>query len=300
MNNKIEQFKKRNQKRNAHLYSPEMIEGIDYILCPVSRERLSMIKRSYVERVLCMNMQDYDNLYPTLQKVAKRRSENIKIGLKEVDLATGLTKYELSQTKARAILSQVDSTGKSGYKKKGEKTRATHMKNVDALGRNGYSQLASKAIIKGNATKAKQGLILSPIDRTEFYRYKAIVMYLTTKLKPIITEGFVTGLAGEKGAFHIDHKYSIMHGYVNKVSPLVIGSIQNLKMIPWEENLSKHTKSSIEKDRLLRDVNYSNDQSEFEFFKVMEFITDDIKNKVPVSGIRILEKLHEATLHQKH
>lgn len=140
MNNKIEQFKKRNQKRNAHLYSPEMIEGIDYILCPVSRERLSMIKRSYVERVLCMNMQDYDNLYPTLQKVAKRRSENIKISLKEVDLATGLTKYELSQTKARAILSQVDSTGKSGYKKKGEKTRATHMKNVDALGRNGYQR----------------------------------------------------------------------------------------------------------------------------------------------------------------
>ena len=201
MNIRLDAFIKRNSKRNAHLYASDAIEGYDYVVCPVSHARLSMIKSNYIESVLGMTVAKYDALYPNVQKVCKKRFENIKLGLKEIDPTTGLSKYESGQVKARAVLAQVDSTGKSGYKKKGEKTRATHMENVDELGRNGYSQLASKAIIKGNATKAKNGLILDPSERDEFYRYKSIVMYLTTKLKPQLTEGFVTGLAGQTGAY---------------------------------------------------------------------------------------------------
>ena len=57
MKTKLEQFINRNKKRNAHLYDDNLINGQDYILCPVSKERLSMIKSSYIIRVLGMTVE---------------------------------------------------------------------------------------------------------------------------------------------------------------------------------------------------------------------------------------------------
>lgn len=142
MSKKLEQFKKRNRKRNAHLYQGDKSEGIDYIVCPVSQERLSMIKTSYIERVLGMSVEEYDRLYPGIRGVSQARNQNIKKGLKKIDPVTGLTKYEVGQKKARKILSTADQFGLTGYQKKGQKTRATHMSRVDEHGRNGYQQLA--------------------------------------------------------------------------------------------------------------------------------------------------------------
>lgn len=138
----IEQFIKRNQKRNAKLYDSTCIEGQDYIVCPVSKERLSMIKSNYITQVLNMSVDAYDQLYPGVRGVSLKRKLNIKTGLKQIDTVTGLTKYEVGQVKARQILSTVDSTGMSGYDRKGQKTKATHMANIDELGRNGYRRQA--------------------------------------------------------------------------------------------------------------------------------------------------------------
>lgn len=296
MKTKLEQFIIRNRKRNAHLYDDTLINGQDYIICPVSNERLSMIKSSYITNILKMTVEEYDLLYPGIRGVSLARIHNIKTGLKQIDNSTGLTKYELSQVKAREKLSKIDDNGVSGYKKKGQKTRQTHMNNIDEYGRNGYSQIASKAIIKGNITKSTNGLILDASVRNEFYRYKAIVTYLTEKHRKHISVGYITGLAGEDGAYHIDHKFSIMQGYKNRISPLVIGNIKNLSMIPWEENLSKHTASSLDIIELLKLTGYTQEQSLKEFDIIINFIKNDMNNNMPVSGIRILEKLYETTL----
>lgn len=47
MNKQIEQFKKRNRARNAHLYLDDKIEGTDYIVCPVSQDK-------DLEELLCL------------------------------------------------------------------------------------------------------------------------------------------------------------------------------------------------------------------------------------------------------
>jgi hypothetical protein len=135
---KIEEFIKRNKKRNAHLYANEAVEGYDYIVCPISKERLSMIKDNYITKILGMTVEEY----PKCQRTCVKRTENIKHGLQKIDDITGLTKYEKSQVKARHKLKQVDETGLSGYKRKGQQTRATHMSRVDEFGRNGYRRQA--------------------------------------------------------------------------------------------------------------------------------------------------------------
>jgi hypothetical protein len=136
----IVQFKKRNRRRNAQLYQSGKVEGIDYVVCPVSNERMSMIKTSYIEHVLSMSVAEYDLLYPGTRGVSKARKKNIKKGLHKVDPVTGKTAYQISQEKSMKKLLQTDSTGLTGYQRKGQRTRATHLSKIDEFGRNGYQR----------------------------------------------------------------------------------------------------------------------------------------------------------------
>jgi len=290
MNPKLLKFIKRNKKRNADLYKFGLVEGHDYVVCPISGERLSHIKNNYIVKVLGMSIDDY----PNVQRVSKRRIDNIKDGLKQIDLVTGLTKYEAGQIEARKTLKQIDSFGLSGYEKKGQKTRATHMTKIDELGRNGYAQIAAHAIIKGNITKANKGLI--SLNRNEYKRYKLIVIYLTEKLRKKITAGFITGLSGKSHAWHIDHKFSILEGYKQKISPLVIGNINNLEMLPWKENLKKHSGCSIDLGDLLQNCGYSIDDSQKEFDIFTKLIHEDISNNIPPNGAFLIERFYESNL----
>lgn len=135
---KLQEFIKRNKTRNAHLYNDSLVEGHDYVVCPISNERMSMIKDNYISNVLGMKVEDY----PKVKRICDKRKDNIKHGLNQIDLVTGLSKYELGQTKARKILAEIGSDGLCGYDRKGQKTRATHMSNIDEFGRNGYRRQA--------------------------------------------------------------------------------------------------------------------------------------------------------------
>jgi len=255
-----------------------------------------MIKSSYIERVLCMSVDDYDKQYPGVRGVSRARRANIKKGLSAVDSTSGLSAYEKSQVNAQKTLAKLDENGISGYAKKGQKTRATHMCNINKYGQNGYSQLATRAIIKGNATKAKNGLILDPSHRNEFYRYKSVVTYITEQYRSEITAGYKTGLAGTPGAYHIDHMFSIMQGYKEQISPLLIGSKYNLQMLPWKENLAKHNSSHITLNALMDSARYTAEQSLLEYAMFANMIADDIRAVSPVSGAKLVRVFNESNI----
>jgi hypothetical protein len=60
------------------------------------------------------------------------------------------------------------------------------------------------------------------------------------------------GVSGKIGAYHLDHKYSILEGFKNNIKPEIIASLNNLVFIPWEENVIKRTKCSISKEELIK------------------------------------------------
>jgi hypothetical protein len=174
MNTKIEEFIRRSRYRNPHLYNDRAEEGYDYVVCPVSKARMVMIKSSYIERILGMTVEEYDNKYPGVQKIAESRKTNISKGLQQKDPATGKTKYEISQEKAREKLRKIDQdSGLSGYQLKGKRTKDTHLSKVDEFQRNGYQRQAharvttvldngmtveQNAHIKRRETLLKQGI----------------------------------------------------------------------------------------------------------------------------------------------
>jgi hypothetical protein len=143
MKTKIEEFCARSRYRNPHLYTDSAVCGQDYVVCPVSNARMLIIRTDYITNVLSMTVEEYDRLYPHVQKRCVAHQNNIRAGIQKIDPETGLTKYQLSQRKAQQKLSAVDANGVSGYKRKGQKTRATHMNKVDELGRNGYQRQAN-------------------------------------------------------------------------------------------------------------------------------------------------------------
>lgn len=299
MNTKIEEFVRRSQYRNPHLYKDSAEEGYDYVVCPVSMARMSMIKSSYIERILGMSVEEYDSKYPSIRKIAQKRKVNISDGLQQIDPATGKTKYELSQEKARVKLSAVDSTGMSGYKKKGQKTKETHLSRVDEFGRNGYSRIATKAILVGNKTKADRGIITSIENRNTFGRYKTLVWYLTNKHRSAITSGYITGLAGTIGAYHIDHIFSIYDGFVQGVSPLVISHRMNLQMLPWRDNVVKHNKSNVSLDELLLLTGHAAENAALEFLFFINLIKQDELCGITPNGAYLMERYYESELYRK-
>ena len=298
MATKIEEFIKRNRKSNADLYQDGMVENVDYVYCPISDCRMINMSR-YITETLEMTHEEYDALYPNNVKMAGSLSTRIQKGVQTIDPATGLTKYELGQQKARATLATPDENGETGYDKKGKKTKATHMSNVNAHGQNGYSQLASKAIIKGNATKIAKGLIMPVEKRSEFKRYSDLVHYETKAGKDIVSEGYTLGRAGVDGAYQVDHMYSVSSGFKNGLSPFLIGHINNLEVLEWEDNLTKHGSSSITIDELFERTGYSREQSQFEFEMAMTLIKEACAIDAPASTALHATMIKDATLHYK-
>ena len=126
--------------------------------------------------------------------------------------------------------------------------------------------------------------------------FSHVVVHLTEKLRKEITHGFITGLAGKEGAWHIDHRYSILKGYQNKVSPFVIGNRSNLEMVPWKDNLSKHSSCSISLGGLLQSCGYTEDQSLNEFNKFVFLINNDIRDGIPPNGAFLIERYYATNL----
>lgn len=98
---KMKEFKRRNRKVNATFYENEsLVDGVDYVSCPVSGERMSSISKAYITRTLGMSVDEYDTKYPNTKKCSDARIKNISTGMNKIDPETGLTKHKIARIKA--------------------------------------------------------------------------------------------------------------------------------------------------------------------------------------------------------
>ncbi len=121
--NKIDEFLKRNKKRNKHLWERGLKKNIDYIICPVTGTRLSMIKKNYVEKILDIPYNVFIEQYPNQKMICDKRYENIKNGLKKIDNETGLTKHQISAKKRYEKLLRIGNDGLNGFQRYTKKQR---------------------------------------------------------------------------------------------------------------------------------------------------------------------------------
>jgi len=102
--------------------------------------------------------------------------------------------------------------------------------------------------------KGKDSIVIKKILEKENITYEEYLMsykhfkdykkkvYLITYQQPIHilkNSDKIRGRSGNYGVYQLDHIVSIKEGYDKKISPEIIGNINNLQFIPWEENLKK-------------------------------------------------------------
>lgn len=80
-------------------------------------------------------------------------------------------------------------------------------------------------------------------NSTEFNSYKKAVSHYTRHSNYETLPNYdKRGRSGVNGAYQLDHKISIFEGFIKQIDPKIIGSLDNLEYIPWEQNIKKSSK----------------------------------------------------------
>lgn len=147
---------------SKHLYEAGMEEGYDYIICPVTKLRRSMIKVNYITGVLKMSVEDFKERFPDQQFVCRKRSENIRRGINLIDSETGLTKHQLSVNKSKISRNIPNEDGITPNQKIGINTKKAHLKAIDENGLNGYQRQVKarlNTVLENGLTVQKNSLL---------------------------------------------------------------------------------------------------------------------------------------------
>jgi hypothetical protein len=104
--------------------------------------------------------------------------------------------------------------------------------------------ITTEHINKMRATKAGYNSFEEYVEKyPEKEMYKRNVWRLTYQNDLTVLENWdKRGRCGVKGAYQLDHIYPISKGYENKIPPEELARMDNLRMIPWKENLLKSNK----------------------------------------------------------
>lgn len=78
-------------------------------------------------------------------------------------------------------------------------------------------------------------------NKPEFKKYTSQVRSITRlqNTASLKNSDKPRGLCGVAGAYQLDHITSIQKGFLNNICPTIIGGIENLQFIPWQENRNK-------------------------------------------------------------
>lgn len=107
-----------------------------------------------------------------------------------------------------------------------------------------------KLIQKRLKSKEEKGSIRRLCDKTEFEIFEQKTRNLSNKTyNKYKSEIDPNNLRGKN--YHLDHKVSIIFGFINKIPEEILSSKENLQIITAEENMRKHGKCSITIEELL-------------------------------------------------
>ena len=98
-------------------------------------------------------------------------------------------------------------------------------------------------------TKKEKGLIYkwSETELKDIQSYRRSVSYYT-ELEYKKYKGIINPDNNERGLYtnHIDHIYPVIEGWKNKISPKLLSSYKNLRLIPSVDNLSKGDRTDLD------------------------------------------------------
>lgn len=116
-----------------------------------------------------------------------------------------------------------------------------------------------KEIIKTKTkeTKIEKGIQIPDNLISDYIKYKKSV-YRITRINWAKFKNKINPMNLQRGrnAYHLDHIYSIKHGFLNNINPHIIAHRNNLRMIEENYNISKSQKCDITLNKLFKITGY--------------------------------------------
>lgn len=177
----------------------------------------------------------------------KSRIKQIDTLKSEIDIKTGLSRFDLVRNNISISLKNSD-LNKFAAIRNGIKRSNTICENGLSIA----SNAAYKGVLKCRITKEINGSMipLSEYSNWELYCKHVSTYTFNNNLKTLENWDLRGNHATNKDAWHLDHIVSVIDGFKNNVLPSIIGSIHNLRMIPWRDNISKGGKSDMSIEEL--------------------------------------------------
>jgi hypothetical protein len=111
---------------------------------------------------------------------------------------------------------------------------------------------------KGIETKIERGWIIPDEFLSDYQIYRKKVKRLTETTyktyKNIINPNNLERVTNGKNGYQLDHKYSIIEGFLNNVEPEIISHHCNLQMIEWSSNRAKSKRCDIDLEQLKNEI----------------------------------------------
>jgi hypothetical protein len=121
--------------------------------------------------------------------------------------------------------------------------------NIDSLSR----------ISKIQQTKIDRGWIIPDEFLSDYKIYRKKIRRLTELTyktnKHIINPDNFERVTNGKVGFQLDHRYSIVEGFLNDVEPEIISHCCNLQMLEWNLNREKSKSCDIDLEKLINEIN---------------------------------------------
>lgn len=113
-------------------------------------------------------------------------------------------------------------------------------------------------ISSGIKTKIERGWIIPDEFLSDYQIYRKKVKRLTETTyktyKNVINPNNLERVTNGKNGFQLDHKYSIIEGFLNNVEPEIISHHYNLQMIEWGSNRAKSKRCDIDLEQLKNEI----------------------------------------------
>lgn len=166
--------------------------------------------------------------------------------------------------KWKRSMSVLDENGESKFSKTAMKIansrreKAGTYKGIDKTVRTKRTtKIKGKDIFQLAAEKtavSRFGVYAGLAGKSDFEKYRYWVNKFTNSQQLSLLENYNSrGAYGKReNPYQLDHKFSIVQGFLNNIPPYIIGHISNLEMLPARANNSKGSSCSISLDELFK------------------------------------------------
>jgi hypothetical protein len=152
---------------------------------------------------------------------------------------TGVLRCPTCAGKEGRLASSKKPTGRPVGSKTCEERRKNHARPGNGLRLN--AKLTKQQREQGIATRLGYSTYQEyEATLSDWELYKNEVWRITNSQPLHLLENFnKRGASGVEGAYQIDHIYSVYKGFRAGLPTQLVGNIENLQMLPWEENRKK-------------------------------------------------------------